>query len=34
MGMSLNKPWAMVMDREGWRSVVHGGAESWAQLSD
>ena len=25
MDMSLNKPWEIVKDREGWRAVVHGG---------
>ena len=34
MDMSLSRLQELVMDREGWRSVVHGGAESWAQLSD
>ena len=25
MGMSLNKPWQMVMNREAWCAAVHGG---------
>ena len=27
MGMSLGKLQALVMDREGWRAVIHGVAE-------
>ena len=27
MGMSVSKPWELVMDREAWRDAVHGLSE-------
>ena len=32
MGVSLNKLWEMVKDREGWHAAVHGITKSWTQL--
>ena len=34
MDVSLSELREMVMDREAWRSAIHGVAKSWTWLSD
>ena len=34
MDMSLSELRELVMDREGWRAMIHGIAKSWTRLSD
>ena len=34
MDMSLGELWAMVMDRDAWRAVIHGVTKSQTRLSD
>ena len=34
MDVSLSELLELVMDREGWRAVIHGVTKSWTRLSD
>ena len=34
MDMGLSKLWELVMNREAWRTVIHGVAKSWTRLSN
>ena len=34
MNVGFGRLRELVMDKEGWRAVVHGVAKSWTQLSN
>ena len=34
MDMSFGELWELVMDREAWRTEVHGVTKSWTRLSN
>ena len=34
MDASLSELWEMVIDREAWRTAIHGVTKSWTRLSD
>ena len=34
MGVNLSELWELVMDREAWSTVIHGGAKSQTRMSD
>ena len=34
MDMSLSELWVLEMDREAWRTAIHGVSKSWMRLSN